>query len=130
MTEVLIQCEGYTSDELMRALVPYVDGTALLEVRPRKVTMRSPALDPNVLAGIIQAGAGVLTALITGLVGWRRAREQASGPDGGTGAPARPIRIFGADGTVIEIPLNADEKTLALLVEQVRRIERPRIELL
>jgi hypothetical protein len=130
MKEVLIQCEGYTSGALMRALAPYVEGSATLELRPREARMRSPEIDPNVVAAIIQAGATVVTALIAGLIGWRRSAERTPKAGERTNTADRPIRIYGADGTTIEIPLDTDEKTLAMLVERVRQIEKPRIHLL
>jgi hypothetical protein len=128
MEEVLIHCDGYTSDTLMKALAPYVKGGATLELRPRTVPIRSP--DPNVLAGIIQAGATVATALIAGLIEWRRANARASSPDARARQGDRPIRIYGSDGITVEIPLDVDGETLALLVERVRQTEKPHIQLL
>ncbi|MFL5386157.1 MAG: hypothetical protein ACJ8GN_26880 [Longimicrobiaceae bacterium] len=130
MEEALIQCEGYTSDALMKALAPYVEGSAVLELRPRRARVRSPQVDPNVLAGIIQAGATVATALIAGLIGWRRSAGRTPATGDRTNPSNRPIRIYGAGGVIIEIPLDTDEETLAVLVERVRQIDRPRIHLL
>jgi hypothetical protein len=127
MTEAVFSCEGYTSEALEEALKPYVQGAVELEVRPRTVRVRSPVVDPNVLAGVIQAGATVLTTLISGLIAWRRDRDRAAGQ---AAASAHPIRIYGADGTVVEIPVDTDARTLSSLIEQVRQTPRPRIELL
>jgi len=129
MKEVLIHAEGYTSDTLMRTLAPYLAESATLELRPRP-PMRSPVVDPNVLAGIIQAGATVVTALIAGLIGWRRSQGQTPEPNDRSKTADPPIRIYGADGVIIEIPLDVDKETLAALVERVRQTERPRIQLL
>lgn len=125
--EVLIQCEGYPSDALMGALAPFVEGNAALELRPRSQPMRSAAVDPTVLVAIVQAGTAAVTTLILKLIEWRRSPDRALKSE--DRAPGRVIRIHGADGVTIEIPLGADERTLASLVEEARRIENPRIDL-
>jgi len=129
MTEAVFRCEGFTSEELMQALRPFVDDAVTLELRPETVRYRAPVVDPNVLAGVIQAGATVLTTLISDLIGWRRSVAEAKGTKG-AGSSALPIRIYGADGTLVEIPVDTDPRTLSMLVDEVRRAPRVRIELI
>lgn len=121
MKEVLIHGDGISSRELMMALRSFVEGSATLELRPRSVRVRSPAIDPNVLAGIIQAGAEVVTAFIAGLIAY------SSRPRGEASKPGRSMRISGEDGVTIEVPVDADPERVAAAVELVRRSERPRI---
>ncbi|HEX8213299.1 MAG TPA: hypothetical protein VF584_24195 [Longimicrobium sp.] len=121
MKEVLIYCEGSSSREMMMALGPFLAGSATLELRPRSMRVRSPVIDPNVLAGIIQASAEVLAVFIAGLIAYcSRPRDEAP-------RPGRSIRISGEDGVTIDVPLDADPERVAAAVELVRRSERPRI---
>lgn len=121
MKEVFIHREGSSSHELMMALGPFVEGSATLESRPPPLRARSTVIDPNVLAGIIQASAEVLAVFIAGLIAYcSRPRDEAPGP-------GRSIRISGDDGVTIEVPLDADPERVAAAVELVRRSERPHI---
>ena len=123
MTEVLIHCDGYTSEELMAELAPFVDESVRLELRPRTPRVRSGGIDPNVLAAIIEASGTITAALIVMAVEWRKHRDSQLPKPGG------PIIIRDRDGTTIEVPADADPGTLTALVEKAQRIERPRIYL-
>jgi hypothetical protein len=122
MKEVLIHSDSCTPHELMTALAPLVEGSAALELRSRFPRTRSADIDPNVLVGIIQAGATVLTTFIAGLIGYY------SRPHDGASTPAHPIRIIG-DGIIVELPTDAGPDRLAAAAELVRRSEHPRIYL-
>lgn len=130
MKEILLYCDGYTSNRLMEALTPVVGEHAKLELRPRTPRVRSPTVDPTVLAGIIQAGATMLAAVLIALIDWRRHSDQSRRDrEHDARLSDRPIRIVGADGVSIEVPLDVDERTLRNVVEQVRQTEVPRIYL-
>ena len=121
MKEVLIHSDDCTSQELMTALAPFVEGSATLELRPRFTRMRSAGIDPSVLAGIIEAGATVLTTYIAGVIGYYSRPRDGARPD-------RPVRIIGDEFT-IELPLDAGPDRLAAAADLIRRSEHPRIHL-
>jgi hypothetical protein len=122
MQEIPIHGRDLNPDQLIEQLTQEVENIApgiTFEKRDVGIGLRIPFDNPTVVVALITGGSAAVSALVTGLL---RILERRKEPHG-------VLRIVGASGRAIEIPLGATEKELADYVELARSLDRPAIEL-